>query len=595
MGRGVVPFIPVVGVLLVLLFCRPPERPQADPQVINEGSPVFRTGFSPGGNLFQGLNPSFDIEIWDACSGKRSHKFDAPRDWGSALALSPSGALVALAREDNTILLRDAASGKPTLTLPGHSSRAQRLAFSPGGGILASVAGDNTIKLWDTASGRLLRTLSGHADSVLSVAFSPNGKSVAVAGSDNTAAIWDVASGQLVHALRGHSGTVLSLAFAGDGKFLASASLDYTIKVWELASGLPVRTLELREAAVAVAFSPDGERLASAGENSLNIWDVASWNLLRGWSPLAGAIGPLMFSPDGKSLLCAHRDGSVVRWNACGAGREFALAQPVTETLNREGAKAVPQWQESRVGRSDPCTDPFALSADFRSRQLGVAGQSKEQGEEHFRRLWREPESYGWFFISGRWKWTSTREAAWRVLLDLRFDRISPRLLFFLRSMLPFWLMLLALALGLKALELPLHQQSERWAALLVVDVIATVWASVALRDFYPQFALDGAGEALLPSMWRPVIFWALVTAVAVWLVFRGQRSQVRNTTIASALLLQALIFASARGWPAYLVIFWTVLAGLTWLAQIEIPALRRALMPASKLRRAEDTAPRGR
>jgi hypothetical protein len=151
--------------------------------------------------------------------------------------------------------------------------------------------------------------------------------------------------------------------------------------------------------------------------------------------------------------------------------------------------------------------------------------------------------------------------------------------------MLPFWLMLLALALGLKVLELPWHQQPERWAALLAVDVIATVWASRALRDFYPQFALDGAGEALLPSMWRPVIFWALVTAVAVWLVFRGQRSQVRNTTIASALLLQALIIASARGWPAYLVIFWTVLAGLGWLAQIEIPALGRALAPESRTR----------
>jgi hypothetical protein len=32
-------------------------------------------------------------------------------------------------------------------------------------------------------------------------------------------------------------------------------------------------------------------------------------------------------------------------------------------------------------------------------------------------------------------------------------------------------------------------------------------------------------------------------------------------------------------------VIFWAVLAGLTWLAQIEIPALRRALMPESRTR----------
>jgi WD40 repeat protein len=587
MGRRIAPFIPVVGVLLVLLFWAPPERSRADPQFINEGSPVFRTDFSPGGNHFIGLNPSFDIEIWDASSGKRSHKFDAPRDWGSALALSPSGALVALAREDNTILLRVAASGKPTLTLPGHSSP----AFSPGGGILASKAGDNTIKLWDTASGRLLRTLSGHTDSVLSVAFfSPNGRSVAAAGSDNSVAIWDVASGQLVHALRGHSGAVLSLAFTRDGKFLASASLDYTIKVWELASELPVRTLELREAAVAVAFSPDGERLASAGENSLNIWDVTSWDSLRGWSPHAGAIGPLMFSPDGKSLLCAHRDGSVVRWNACGAGRDFALAQEVTETLNRQGVKGVPQWQETRATGADPCTSPFALSSDFRVRQLGVLGKSKEQGEEYLRRLWREPESYGWFVISGQWKWTSTREAAWRALMDLRFDRISPRLLFFLTSMLPFWLVLLTLALGLKALELPLHQRPDRWGALLVVDVIATVWASRALSDFAPQFALDGAGSWLAGGFWHPgvwisVLACLLITILAVRVYSYFEVVQARNTAIASSLLMPVLLIGSLRGWPAPMIVFWTVLAVLSWLAQIEISVLRRVMAPEPRTR----------
>ena len=61
----------------------------------------------------------------------------------------------------------------------------------------------------------------------------------------------------------GHAGAVGSVAFSPDGQTLASVSGDRTIKLWRVSDGTLLRTLWHTGGVTSVAFSPDGQTLAS--------------------------------------------------------------------------------------------------------------------------------------------------------------------------------------------------------------------------------------------------------------------------------------------------------------------------------------------
>ena len=76
--------------------------------------------------------------------------------------------------------------------------------------------------------------------------------------------IWDTATGKALFALKGHTGWVESVAFSPDGQRLASASDDQTVKIWDTTTSKEeLFALTGHAHSVwSVAFSPDGQRLA---------------------------------------------------------------------------------------------------------------------------------------------------------------------------------------------------------------------------------------------------------------------------------------------------------------------------------------------
>ena len=157
-----------------------------------------------------------------------------------------------------------------------------------------------------------------HRSVVHTVAFSPVDASlVTSAGGNGTIKLWDLQN-DTVTTLRGHSDTVNSVAFSPNGELLASGGDDYRFKLWNIQNRQTIATLEHltdegRSQVKDVAFSPDGQLLATAG------WEAKLWSV-----PNQQEIATLQhsqwvwavaFSPDGHLLATGDDAGTVRIWD----------------------------------------------------------------------------------------------------------------------------------------------------------------------------------------------------------------------------------------------------------------------------------------
>ena len=293
------------------------------------GSYTYTIAYSPDGTTIA-TGSGNSAYIWDAVTSRLIHTLKHISSTTiESVAYSSDGATVASGSRDGTVRLWNASTGALRHTITGHANEVNAVAYSPDGNTLA-IGGQysvNTVTLWDIATRTLRNALEIDTTDfgwshVYSLAYSPDGSTIA-GGNYQDAYLWDAATHKIIRRLEWTSGAKV-VTYSPDSSAIATSmgapvalSPDGT-KLVTLGGGLPGTAANLSDVATgriikSFTITPD---IVSPG-NWLFLWDVATRKHIDKFIPASedSSVHDFAFSPDGNTVAAAI-DDSVYLWNA---------------------------------------------------------------------------------------------------------------------------------------------------------------------------------------------------------------------------------------------------------------------------------------
>lgn len=186
-----------------------------------------------------------------------------------------------------------------------------------------------------------------HRDAVQSLAFSPSGRQLA-SGGFRTVKIWD-RNDSFRHAeLPAAEADIRALAVSNDGSLAAIGQADGKVQIYDVASGQVLRTLAgLSAAATGLAWSPDAGRLVGgANDGTVSVWNVEDGQqVARFRSP--GGVNAVAVVNAGQQIVTGGGDSIIRLWEI-----PVANAAPQTDQADRKA----PQPIREMPGHNAPIT-----------------------------------------------------------------------------------------------------------------------------------------------------------------------------------------------------------------------------------------------
>ncbi|KAI6674696.1 hypothetical protein NL676_002602 [Syzygium grande] len=196
-----------------------------------------------------------------------------------SLAFSPSPPHPFAAAHSASLSLFSPRSLSPTHTISSFADVVSSLSFRSDGSLLAASDLSGLIRVFDVRTRTPLRRLKSHLRPVRFVRYPVLDKLHLVSGGDDgLVKYWDVAGESVVSELRGHKDYVrCGDCSPADANCFVTGSYDHVVKLWdvrvsdrnravtEVNHGSPVQD---------VIFLPSGTLVATAGGNSVKIWDL---------------------------------------------------------------------------------------------------------------------------------------------------------------------------------------------------------------------------------------------------------------------------------------------------------------------------------
>ncbi len=280
--------------------------------------------FLPASHEILSVNRDGTVTLWDSETLQEKESLTVLGHEIRRLLISPDSKRLIASTQRGELKVLDLASRQVVKDMawdPNHSARSDLIGFTDQGRTLVMMTAHSEIRLFDTASwqAKSVRVLPNARPNAPVPILSHDEHFLLYVGHNETLNLMDLRNGTTETMMTHQTWSVLDMAFSPNSSLFATSSGEGTVSLYDGESREAIDVLRGHlMGVIAVAFSADGQRLASGSksEEAIKLWDITTRHEVA-TLPGEGLLSShLKFSPDGRLLGAVNSKGKAHIWRA---------------------------------------------------------------------------------------------------------------------------------------------------------------------------------------------------------------------------------------------------------------------------------------